>query len=356
MAERTGFDTLAPEFRIEIDGSEVPEKVRADLVAVRVLEDIHATGMFSFTLNCWDTVEMKVKWIDDPLFKEGKTVVIHMGYRDQMKKLFTGEINGLEPEFHTSEAPLLTVRGYDRCHRLMRKRKTKSYLRMKDSDIARQIASNSGLSPKVEDSGVTLEYVLQHNQTDLEFLQDRAERIGFEVFAQDNDLYFRPRQTIGSESLTLRREIELLEFYPRSTTLNQVEEVVFQGWDPKQKKEMSAESRPGNVRGKLGAKSGPDVVQKAFRGTKSIEVRSPLSSPEEADRLALGLLNEMALQHVTGEGVCIGSVDLRPGKLIKIEGLGDRFSGLYYVTSTEHSYLPSRGYRTAFTVRRNATG
>ena len=128
MAERTGFDTLAPEFRIEIDGSEVPEKVRADLVAVRVLEDIHATGMFSFTLNCWDTVEMKVKWIDDPLFKEGKTVVIHMGYRDQMKKLFTGEINGLEPEFHTSEAPVLTVRGYDRCHRLMRQRKTKSYL------------------------------------------------------------------------------------------------------------------------------------------------------------------------------------------------------------------------------------
>jgi phage protein D len=273
-----------------------------------------------------------------------------------MKKLFTGEINGLEPEFHTSEAPLMTVRGYDRCHRLMRRRKTKSYLRMKDSDIARQIASNSGLSPQVEDSSVTLEYVLQHNQTDLEFLQDRAARIGFEVFAQDNNLYFRPRQTVGSASLTLKREVELLEFYPRLTTLNQVEEVVFQGWDPKQKKEVTAESRAGSVRGKLGKTSGPEAVQKAFRGTKSVEVRSPLSSQGEADQLALGLLNEMALQHITGEGVCIGSVDLRPGKLIKIEGLGDRFSGSYYVTSTEHSYLPKRGYRTAFTVRRNATG
>jgi hypothetical protein len=32
-----------------------------------------------------------------------------------------------------------------------------------------------------------------------------------------------------------------------------------------------------------------------------------------------------------------------------------RFSGSYYVTSTEHSYKPSIGYRTAFSVRRNAT-
>jgi len=54
--------------------------------------------------------------------------------------------------------------------------------------------------------------------------------------------------------------------------------------------------------------------------------------------------------------VCIGRVDLRPGKLINVEGIGKRFSGSYYVTSTEHSFLPSRGYRTAFTVRRNATG
>src|SRR4029453_5692180 len=251
--------------------------------------------MFSFTLNCWDTVEMKVKWIDDPLFKEGKTVVIHMGYRDQLKKIFTGEINGLEPEFHTSEAPLLTVRGYDRGQRLMRKRKTKSYLRMKDSDIARQIASNSGLSPEVEDSSVMLEYVLQHNQTDLGFLQHRAERIVFEFFAQDHKLSLRPRQTSGAEALTLRREIELLEFYPRSTTLNQVEEVVFQGWDPKKKREVSAESRPGNVRGKLGANSGPDVVQKAFRGTQSVEVRSPLSSQEEAGQRAHRPSNRIGL-------------------------------------------------------------
>ena len=126
----------------------MPEKFRADLVNVRILEDVEATGMFAFTLKCWDTVEMKVKWIDDELFREGKMVVVHMGYRDQVTKLFNGEISGLEPEFHTSEAPLLTVRGFDRRHRLMKQKKTKSYLKMKDSDIARQIAGEFGTEPE----------------------------------------------------------------------------------------------------------------------------------------------------------------------------------------------------------------
>ena len=356
MANRDSFDTLAPDFRIQIDGSDIPEKLRADVTAIRVLEDVEATGMASFTVNCWDGLEMKVKWLDGDLIKEGKEVVVFMGYRDHVDKIFSGEICGLEPEFNTTQAPVLTVRVYDRSHRLMKQRETKSYLRMKDSDIANQIASKANLSAQVEDTRVSLDYVLQHNQTNLEFLQHRAERIGYEVFVEEKKLHFRPRQTSGSEALTLKREVELLEFYPRSTTMNQVEEVTVRGWDPKQKKEWVAKAPAGDVQGKLGAKSGPETTQQAFGGTRTLGVRVPVSSQAEVNQLASGLLNEMALRHVTGEGVCIGRPDLRPGKLIKIEGIGRRFSGSYYVTSTEHSFTTTRGYRTAFTVRRNATG
>ena len=89
-----------------------------------VLEDVNAAGMFTITLLCWDNKEMRVIWIDDDQFKEGNTVEIDMGYRDNMKTLFKGEITGLEPEFPKDESPKLTVTGYDRRHRLMGKRKT----------------------------------------------------------------------------------------------------------------------------------------------------------------------------------------------------------------------------------------
>ena len=356
MADRSPFDTLAPDFRIAIDGREVPAQLRADVVNVRILDDVESVGMCALSFECWNGVEMKVKWIDDDLFREGNAIVVQMGYRDQVIELFNGEISGLEPEFHTSEAPLLTVRGFDRCHRLMKQKKTRSYLKMKDSDIARQIAGDSGLAAQVDDTKVTYDHVLQHNQTNLEFLQQRAERIGSEVFVDEKTLHFRSRAVTGQESLVLRREAELLEFYPRSTTMNQVADVTVRGWDPRQKQEVVGKSRPGDVRGRLGATSGPAAMQRAFQGTATLEVRSPVSSQAEADAMAAGLLNEIALRHVTGDGVCIGYPELRPGRLVKIEGIGQRFSGLYYVTAVEHSYLRGRGYRTAFSFKRNATG
>jgi phage protein D len=84
-------------------------------------------------------------------------------------------------------------------------------------------------------------------------------------------------------------------------------------------------------------------------------VAVPVLDQAEADQLARGWFSEMALTYVEGQGVCIGEPKLRPGVLVQIEGVGRRFSGSYYVTSTEHSYRSSTGYRTAIGVRRNAT-
>jgi Bacteriophage probable baseplate hub protein len=355
MTDRRDFDTLAPEFNLRVNGTELPLKAKADLVSVTVLEDVGATGMFSFTLVCWDTAEMKVKWIDDDLFKEGNSVEIEMGYRDKLEKLFQGEITGLEPEFANQEPAVLTVRGYDRRHRLMGKRKTRTFLNMKDSDIASQIAGDWSLKPEVEDSRVTLDYVLQHNQTDFEFLQERSHRIGYEIVVADKTLHFRQRQNEGSGAVTLRREVELLDFNARLTTIGQVEEAFIRGWNPKTKEEFVARAGTGDERQMGGSASGPATVRRAFSGTGGTTVNTPVLSQAEADQLASGWFGEMALRYVEGHGICIGRPDLRAGTLVQIEGLGRRFSGSYYVTSSEHSYRPSVGYRTAFYARRTAT-
>ena len=355
MAEDRNFDTLTPEFRLRVNGQELPAKTRADVIALSVLDDVGATGMFSFTLMCWDNAEMKVKWIDDDLFKEGNSVDIEMGYRDNLTRLFQGEITGLEPEFPLEDTPTLTVRGYDRRHRLMGKRNTRTFLNMKDSDIANQIAGDWSLRPDVQDTGVTFDYVLQHNQTDFVFLQERAQRIGYEMVVTDSTLLFRPRQNDGHPTVTLRREVELLDFRARLTTVGQIEEAFVKGWDAKKKEDIEAQARVGDERQMGGSASGPATVRRAFGGTGGTSVDTPVLSQAEADQLADGAFGEMALHYVEGHGLCIGRPDLHAGILVDIDGLGRRFSGAYYVTSTEHTFKPTTGYRTAFTVRRNAT-
>jgi len=355
-SNRTRFDTLAPDFRLLINGSEISDDAMANLVAVNVLDDVDASSMFSCTLVNWDQIKSEPKWLDDGPFKEGNSVEVKMGYKDTLRTLFKGEITGLEPEFTHRAPPTLTARGYDRCHRLMRKRKTRSFRNMKDSDIATQIAADAGLTPQTEDTNVTLDYVLQHNQTDFDFLRERARRIGYEVLAMDRALHFRPRQISQSASLTLAREVELLEFRPRLTTVGQVGEVRVQGWNPKDKKELVAQSAAGQESTLMGGSvSGPSATNHAFQETGGVSVHLPVHSQAEADQIARGWFGEMALSYITGSGLCIGQPDLRAGSIVKIEGLGQRFSGLYYVTASEHTYKPRTGYRTAFSVRRNAT-
>ncbi|CDY75454.1 FIG01122965: hypothetical protein [Caballeronia glathei] len=356
MNARDGFDTLAPEFAVRVNGAPLPGDAAADLIDVCVLEDVDAAGMFTFSLSCYSTAEMKVKWIDDALFREGNPVEIELGYRDNRTTVFSGEITGLEPAFPEATPPTLTVRGYDRRHRLMRERKTRSFTDVKDSDIASQLAATAGLTPQTEDSRVTLPYVLQHNQTDLEFLLARARRIGYEVFVVDRTLVYRPRRIDASAALTLRREIELLDFRPRLTTMGQVEEMLVKGWDANDKKAIVGRAAAGDEKSLMAGKaSGPSSVADIFGHSGSASVAAPVQSQADADAVARQRFGEMALGYIRGEGLSIGEPKLRAGIVVKIEGLGERFSGLYYVTSTEQRFSTKKGYQTRFAVRRNAT-
>jgi phage protein D len=279
-----------------------------------------------------------------------------LGYVDDLETLLIGEITALEPEFVFNRLPSLTARGNDRRHRLQRGRKTRTFVQQKDSDIASQIASEAGLTAQAEDSGTVHDYILQANQTDLEFLRERAERLQYEAVVEDKTLFFRPVANAQSEVLTLRMDDDLLEFYPRLSSAGQVTEVTVRSWSPKDKKELVGQAKAGDEVSTMGGQeSGAALVDGAFGAAVELLSANPVATQAEADQLAKARFNHQVLDLISGEGVCWGRTDLRAGKVIKVEGVGQRFSGQYYVTAAVHRYTPEGGYRTHFTVRRNAS-
>ncbi|NER38966.1 MAG: phage late control D family protein [Oscillatoria sp. SIO1A7] len=351
--------TLVPEIKILIKERPLPIEAELAVLSLRVLQDLEAPAMFELKLNSWDTLKSEITWLDDELLEIGNTVEVQIGYRnnknskDNLKKILIGEITGLEPEFSEESSPSAIARGYDLLHRLVRGRKTRSFTNMKDSSIASQIAREHNLGDRVKDSNVKLDYVLQANQTDLEFLLKRARLIGYELFVEGKDLYFQPPQNNETEVLTLEWGQGIIEFYFNLSTMSQVDMVEVYSWNPQQKKALIGKA---NQTEKMqGSKSGPDKTKKAFgKSTYSI-VKEPVYTQEEADKVAKGQFNDMALDYITGEGTCVGHPELRAGKTIEIKGVGKRFSGLYYVTYANHLYSEESGYCTEISVRRNAT-
>src|SRR5882672_5283192 len=140
--------------------------------SVVVDDSVTLPGMFAVEIVGSDEVDDVNQWIDDESFSVGNVVEVKLGYGDDLETLIIGEITGLEPEFTYSNLPVLTVRGYDRLRHLQKGRKTRTFVQQKDSDIASKIAREAGLSADTTDSSLTHDYVIQANQTDLEFLRE----------------------------------------------------------------------------------------------------------------------------------------------------------------------------------------
>ena len=344
-------NTLVPAFRIEVQG----RRLQSDVLSITVHEAIDTPTMFSMQLSTWNT--QKQDWLPHEC-ELGDAVTIFLGYSYKTESVISGEVTGLEPEFIRGEIPTLTIRGYDRGHRLFRGCNTQTFTRKKDSDIVKTIAKKHGLKTEVEDTKEILDYVLQHNQTDWDFLKDRAQKIGYELATRNNTLFFRSYQYEQDKqreqsSLTLSRREDLLSFSAQLSSLTQVKQVEVRGWNPKQKKVFTVKSVSD-------AKSGAKTTEQAFNSNPANpttgRLTHPVVSQAQAQHIAQGWLEERSLDYIQAEGLCMGRTDLKAGFSLEIEGVGKDYGGRYYVTEVVHSYAPKRGYRTRFVARKRGRG
>jgi phage protein D len=343
-------------FKIVIDGQALPVEMNAQVAGITVDDTVALPSMFLLELMSSARQSGLFDLIDDPRFAPGKSVDIKLGYANDLDSVIKGEITALEPDYKASRWPSLFVRGYDRRHRLQRATNTRTFLQQKDSDIAAKIAVQAGLTASTVDSGVTHEYVIQVNQTDLDFLQQRARLIQFEVLADDKKLIFRPVSNAENEKLTITMGDHLFEFYPRLSSSLLCSDVNVRGWNVTEKKAFDGKAQASDVVSKMGGlKVGPEIAQSAFGNAVRNFSSQYVRTQAEAEQIARAYINNQSLSLIKGEGSCRGRTDLRAGTVIKIDSLGKRFSGKYYVTSASHRYNPQSGYYTVFNVWRNAT-
>jgi len=347
---------LVADFDIFINGSPLSVEQESHVVDVMVDLDGEIPSMFSITLTGSASRADDLGWLDDDqLFALGNEVDIRLGYANDLATVIVGELTGLEPEFACDRPPSLTLRGYDRRHRLQRGRHTRTFTQLKDSDIASQMASEVGLTAEVQDSQVTHDYLLQTNQTNLAFLKERASLIQYEVVVENKTLFFCPVGNADGSALTLTLDNDLLTFSPRLSSMQQVNQVVVQGWNLQEKEPFTGQSAAGDEVSTMGGQtSGSRLTDQAFGTAVAQVVDVPVMTQAEVDQVAKAYLNRSVLHFIEGDGSCWGRTDLKPGQVITLEGLGQRFSGQYYVTAVTHRYRSDRGYVNQFRVRRNA--
>jgi uncharacterized protein len=252
----------------------------------------------------------------------------------------------------------------------------------------------------------------QAGESNYDFLKRISQENGWEVLIDHSGsqggwkLRFFSLAEHLAPDVTLKYGQSLIDFTPRITKVGQLASIAVKVWFPDIKTEftitvswdwdrnaLDVTVTPGfGLRGKdestpeaLGAAAqeakssgSPELAaqlqqesQKVQEGLEAFSFETPFNQkqgekdgsgpnvmlldepvgPESAPRVLLRKLLASLNQRLTGSGSTIGDPRIRAGTVLRLEGLGQQFGGLYRVTSATHT-IDSGGYRTSFEVRK----
>lgn len=341
-------DSPALQRKIEIGGAEMPDDVEGQLESALVVDRLAMPDTFSLIFRDPDLDVLERAGLEI-----GTKVKISTALDgDIPEPLIAGEVTSIEADYDTLGARAI-VRGYDLSHRLNAGRKTQTFQNVKLSDVAKQIAGDAGLQAQVDDSGGTIEHVLQPNQSDLDFLYGLARRIGFDCRVDDEKLYFtKPVESSSGPSegdletedpVQLVWSRNLLEFRARVSAVAQVSEVKVRGWDVANKEAVIGQADATATNAEL-AQSPADLADKVG-GQTLVVVDHPVDDQEAADALATAKAEQVGSAAFEATAVALGSPALKAGVAVSISGVDPALAGKWVVSSTRHEF-GAGAYRT----------
>lgn len=319
------------------------------MLEVEVVNDVHMPDVATIRLKLEDGLFAVVEDIPAE-FDIGKEIQIDMeAWGDNTGTVFKGEVTSASIDLDTGGYLLGTVQATDKSHRMHRNMMRRTFLKKKISDIANTLAGEAGLSKEVDVTSHVYDYLIQAGESNWDFLKQLANRIGYSMFVSEGKLYFKKPDASLGDGPTLEWGNSLISFRSSVRSASQVSKVNVHGWDWKAQKEILGNASPPSS-GKQGgwAKTG-EAEAKQF-GTSELDILTlPVADQSEAKTIAAGIASAVQGSFHYAEGESLGDPNIQPGKSIEIRGVGNKFSGKYFVTSVTHRFAEG-GYTSAFIV------
>src|SRR6185295_12081778 len=377
------YATYAPQFEIRLNGQQLPLGLKGAISSVTYEDGIKGADRVEVNF-----ANPSLQWLDHPLLTVDTSFSLSIGYApDPLEEVFVGEITGVEPTFPSGGMPTLRVTAQDFLNRLTHGTKERAFrlsipsignINLPDPIVAAIVAGTNLLIPESDPVGGALAVLMtlasflkfppsdapvrrQEKETDFDFLTKIATENGFEMFIDHTAapkgrvLKFQFLISEFTPVVSLKWGASLTEFTPRLTTIGdvfgvtvrvwveslQTEFVIAVSWDY-DRASLNLTIYPSLI-GEVDEILGPEAKGKVL----SIDTTSYVTAARDILKEFLPRLNN----RLTGSGSCIGNPRIKSSRVIRLDGLGDQFSGLYRITSATHTFDGS-GYRTSFQVRK----
>jgi phage baseplate assembly protein V len=330
-------DTLhaIPGLELSLGGRRVTPAALGALVRVRVRRELGAPAQCELT------------WLDvssdalETLALEGG-MELHLAMRGHDAPLFRGDVTAIEHAYGPDARHVLRVRGYDRLHRLRKRRRLRAHVRVTAGDLARDLTSDLGLEVRSAWDGPRWEHLIQHRDSDLDLLVEVAARAGLHPLLEDRVLWLDGLTGRG-EPVPLERGATLIEATLEVNGDTACRSVTAHAWDPLRVGHRAATARHPRVGRAVGAEAPP---HRMHADPERSLLNAPAGTDAHAQALAQGDLDRRTAAEVSLRGLAAGNPALAPGRPVEVSGVHAPMAGRYVLTAVTHQVDAERGFVT----------
>jgi hypothetical protein len=253
------YAQYAPQFRLEIDGDNLPAALRGSIVSLSYQNGLEGADSVDLMVANQD-----LRWLDHSLLAVDKGFRLSLGYApDPLQEIFVGEITAVEPSFPNGGMPTIKITAHDFLQRLTHGKVDRAFVLgipkigvfpIPDAVVASIVSGANLLIPYPDPVGGALSVLMtlatlavvpddaqrpvrrQAQQTDFDFLTSIAKENGWEMYidhtAPPHGYVLRFQFLIQdySPSVNLKWGQSLMDFTPRLTTVGDLFGVAARIW------------------------------------------------------------------------------------------------------------------------------
>jgi Rhs element Vgr protein len=323
-----------PGYKILLGGTEMNKEYKVS--TIEVVKVFNKVSYARIVLIDGDaaTEEFKVSSTED--FKPGVEIDIQAGYHSDVESIFKGIILCHSVRIRSGKAPSnLIIEARDKAVKLTAARKSAYYYKMSDSEIIEQLAGDAGLEKDVESTSQKHEEMVQFYSSPWDFILSRAEMNGKLVLADDGKLVVKKPDTNAASVLQLEHGATIMEFEADMNAETQVKAVKSAAWNYSDHEIVESEGSNPAVKenGNITAETLADVLGVAELSLK----HSGKFEEAELKSWTDAQIVKNKLARICGRVKFQGSALVKPGVVIELKGVGDRFNGNVFVSGVRQT-------------------
>lgn len=318
-------------FKILIDGNEISSAYQVKNISVE--KEINRIPFAQIVFIDGNAASQDFELSNEDLLIPGKNIEIKAGYHSDDETIFKGIIIKHSIKIRENNSVLI-VECRDEAVKMTIGRKSNFYYESKDSDIIEEIIGKYALESDVEATSFTNKEMVQYRASDWDFIMTRAQ-INGQICTVDDGKITVSKPNLSQDAIeTVAFGATLLDFDAEMDARNQFNTITAYGWNPSEQEIVEAEATDPAI---------------SLNGNISVSDLAEIINLENLELKSGGNYNSAALQNwsdarslfqqlskTRGRVKFQGIPTVKPGTMLKLEGVGDRFNGKILISAIRH--------------------